>query len=223
MPKLPLAPTIPARRKPGPKPKSPKSAAAAALAEVESASSAARRYISGKVRKFVMFFAESGFIDPEQAALAAGYRQGSTGYKLMERYRDLVDNERLRRSMGRAMGLEEGLELLAAMARSADDERVRLQAVTTVVRVHGALSDRPLAPESRRQASRELDEMLSRIRQKLGEKGVSVKVRAIERVLEADIRGENEGKESESEEENGGENEGENGGERKDGERLFEK
>jgi len=199
MPKLPKIPVIPARRKSGPKPKTPKSAPEAALLAIESQTAEKRRHVSGKVRRFIMLFAESGFVDPEAAALAAGYKHTMVGYKLIDRFSDLIENERLRRSMGRAMGLEEGLELLASMARSADDERVRLQAVTTVVRVHGALSDRPLAPESRRQASRELDEMLSRIRQKLGEKGVSVKVRAIERVLEADIRGENEGKESESE------------------------
>ena len=78
---------------------------------------------------------------------------------------------------------------MADLGREADDERVKKSALDTILKVHGALSDKPLNQDGRRLASKELDSLLGQIREKLGDPRSKVRVRALERVVEAEIDG----------------------------------
>jgi hypothetical protein len=73
------------------------------------------------------------------------------------------------------MELDEAMEVVASLARSADDGRVRLGAVRTVLEVHQVLGSKQGGSD--RETRRMLDSLVAAIRQKLSEGGNRARVR----------------------------------------------
>jgi hypothetical protein len=158
-----------APRKRGPKPRAPKSDAAASLAALESETGKRRRQVSGRDRRFIDAYAELGFQSPTIAAATAGFKHPGVGYKLLDRLHDLVEDERLRRQMTKQMELGEALELAAGGARDTSDRKSQLGFVRTILQVHGALNpDQSLPKQSRGQLVKQLEDMVGRIKAKVG-------------------------------------------------------
>jgi hypothetical protein len=119
---------------------------------------ASGRKITDSHRRFVMLYADSGFRDPDQAALAAGFKTRGIGWKLIDRLHDLIDSERARRQMGTSMELGEALDELAKVARQDEDLKTKHAALRTVLEVHGALRDKtPI--DDKKKLVREIEEI----------------------------------------------------------------
>jgi hypothetical protein len=184
-------------RRPGP-PRKPRTATERRLALHESQTRAARRRVSGKDRRFVQLYVDRGFREPNEAALAAGFREPYIGEKLVLRLSELIESERVRRSMGEQMEVDEALSRVAELARTVDDPKTKHAALRTVLEVHGVLTGRAIV--DRREQMRSIHQLVAAIREKIAKGGGKgkVKVRATERVLEAEIGGE-EGNQTEGE------------------------
>lgn len=156
-------------RKRGPKPKTGKRSVTQKLMDgLESESSEPRKHISGKARKFIALAAQDPVTDPNTHALTAGYSEPYIGEKLYLKYTQLIALERARSRVGEQMELDEALSLCAERARAlGTDEKVALGYTTLILRVHGALSDKPLTPKARRQLSKDAAEIVQRIQAKL--------------------------------------------------------
>lgn len=170
---------IPARKR-GPKRSAAATAVERALLDIESESSQARQRISGKDRRFIQLFAESGFKDAAGAALGAGFMSPGIGWKLVDRLKQLIDTERVRASLGSQMELSEALMLVADRARDVTlQAKDQLGFLTLILRVHGALSDKPLDGKARRTMAREAAEVVERLQSKLANKpGARARVQA---------------------------------------------
>lgn len=168
-------------KKPGPKRSLAASAVERMLNEVESQAAPARRRVSGKDRKFIALFRESGFRDAEAAAKSAGFVEPGIGWKLADRLKHLIDVERTRVSLGSQMELDEALRITADCARDPLlAPKDKLGFVTLVLRVHGALSDKPLDGKARRTMAREAAEVVERLQNKIaaGKPGMRARVQA---------------------------------------------
>lgn len=166
-------------RKPGP-PAKPKTRLEAQLASAESQIRPARRRVSGKGRKFVDLFAKSGFKDTQGSATGAGYKEPGIGDRLVGKYAELIEAERLRTAVQEQMELDEALRLTAQLGRTADRDVDRLQALRTILQVHGVLSDKPLPAVDRRSIARQIAETIERIQRTASTSpGARVKVRAM--------------------------------------------
>jgi hypothetical protein len=137
-----------------------------------------RTHVSAKDRRFVFEFIKSEFSDPEGAASRAGFKSPGACWRLLDRLRDLIDAERVRLTMGTQMELDEALRLCAEGARTTTDPKVQVMFLTLVLRTHGALSDKPMPVENRRQLLREVQELAGQLQQKLGPGG-KARVRAM--------------------------------------------
>lgn len=82
--------------------------------------------------------------------------------------------------MAEQMELDEALRLLAGVARQEADVKTQHAALRTVLQVHGVLSDKPLPPTDRRSLARQIDEIVGRIKDRLGASpGSKVRIRAM--------------------------------------------
>lgn len=166
----------PARRR-GPKPRA-RTEAEAAMYEVESKTSTARRRISGKDRLFLRLYAESGFIDPTKPALQAGFRAPGAGWKLVQRLQPLIEAEQVRAAAGKAMSVEEALQLCADRARSSSDEKVQHAYLQLYMRAQGMLSDKPMPNTMRRAMQAQIAAVVDRVQSGL-KKGQRAKLKAM--------------------------------------------
>lgn len=166
-------------RKPG-TPRKPRTTTEKKLASVLSTSSKQRRVVSSRDRRWVRLFADGGFRDADAAAVAAGFKDPYIGAKLLSRLGHLVEAEKVRLAMGEQMELEEALRLCAEGARDADDRKTQAIFLTLILRVHGALSDKPLSAIDRKRMNAELADLLSSVQSKIQMKpGSRVKLRAM--------------------------------------------
>lgn len=150
------------KRRPG-RPRKPTTKTEAALHELESQIRPARRRISGKDREFIRQYIELGMSDPNAVAKSLGFKEPGIGWKLVERLRPLIDAERVRSSLGEQMELDEALKLVASGARDTGDRKTQAVFLQMILRVHGALSDKPLPPSDRRNLSRQVHEIIDRV------------------------------------------------------------
>lgn len=67
-----------------------------------------------------------------------------------------------------SMEMAEALREIGVLARTSPDEKIKLQALRTVLEVHGALSKTREMPDDRRKLMREIEAMLDRIRTRTG-------------------------------------------------------
>jgi len=166
-------------RKPG-RPRKGKTATEQAAAALASTISPARRRVSGQDRQFIRHYAETGFKDADLAAKLAGFKEKYIGGKIAGRLGDLIEAERLRLAMQEQMELDEALRLTAQLARTAWRDVDKLQALRTILQVHGVLSDKPLPAIDRRTIARQIAETIDRIQRTASTSpGARVKVRAM--------------------------------------------
>lgn len=125
-----------------------------------------RRKISKKVRRFIHYFAESGFHDVEGAGLAAGLRTATSSWAIYERFRDLIDQERLRRTLGTEMTVDEAMRELAWIARQRDDVKTKHAAIRTVLEAAGALG-KDVDPRDRKALMKQAEALIAEIRQRM--------------------------------------------------------
>lgn len=126
-----------------------------------------RRYISAKARAFVTRFVEGGLRNPWQAAVDVGLKKPSNADRLVVKLDDLIQAERLRRSMGQQMEVDEAIQLVSGLARGDHNPDVKLQhaALRTVLEVHGVLTGAPRV--DRREAMRTIHQIVAVIREKV--------------------------------------------------------
>lgn len=155
---------------------------AEALSRLSTTVSQARRRISAQDRRFVDLYVEGGCLDAVKAATDAGFKRPNLGHKLVKRLRELIDNERVRRGLIDQMELDEALRLVARLGRDESDGKIQLAALQTILRVHGALSDRPIGDTDRKGLMRQVEELVGKVHERVP--GASIKVKA---ALQAEI------------------------------------
>lgn len=128
----------------------------------------------------MQILADQDFRDPNTAANLAGFREPYIGERLVSRLHHLIEAERVRIAMVDQMELDEALRLTAQMARACVDDKVKLQALRTVLQVHGVLSDKPMPPTDRRSVARQVAELVESLKASVASKpGGRVRVRAM--------------------------------------------
>lgn len=127
-----------------------------------------KRRLSQAHLAFVAQLATQNFQDPETAAKLVGFSRPGMGHRLAHRLSDLIESERLRVSMAQQMELDEALKLLAMVARSREDLKTQHAALRTVLQVHGVLSDKPMPPSDRRGLANQVEALIGKIREKMG-------------------------------------------------------
>lgn len=167
-------------RKRGPKPKSARTPTQQLMDGIDAETSRARNYISSKARRFIALSAENPVTPPNDLAVRAGFRDPYIGEKLRDRYAHLIAAEYARSRVGSQMELDEALRLTAERARDASlQAKDQLGFLTLILRVHGALSDKPLDGKARRTMAREAAEVVERLQSKLANKpGARARVQA---------------------------------------------
>jgi hypothetical protein len=122
------------------------------------------RRLSSKDRAFVSLYVQGGCLDPIKAASDAGFSRAGMGLKLRDRLRDLIDNERIRLAAAEQMELDEALRRVGILARDADDDKVKLASLRTILQVHGVLSDKPMPSSDRSGLRRQLEELVQTVK-----------------------------------------------------------
>jgi len=128
--------------------------------------SSRKQRISAKDREFVKLLADSGFSDPDSCAKAVGWTKPGAGWRAHSRLSEIIESERLRRTLGNEMGLDEALRRIASLARQDEDLKVALASTRTVLEVHGALG-KDIDPRDRKKLMREAEALLAEIRSNL--------------------------------------------------------
>lgn len=123
--------------------------------------------IDGRDRRFIQLFADSGYKDPQAAAIAAGFKDPYIGDRLATRLAEPIERERRRRSMAEQMEVDEALRILASLARTTEDQKLQHSALRTVLQVHGVLSDKPMPAEDRKSLGREIESIVDRLAKRL--------------------------------------------------------
>jgi hypothetical protein len=108
-----------------------------------------------------------------------GFTRPLIAEKLVTRLSDLIQAERLRRSMGEQMEIDEALSLVAEIARGDAESKTRHAALRTVLEVHGVLTGAPRV--DRRESMRAIHSLVAAIKEKVAG-GARVRVRASEGV-----------------------------------------
>lgn len=144
----------------------PQTPAESDLQTLDRAISARRRRITPQARAFISHYVASGQKDPVESARIAGYAEPSRATRLVLDLQDLIEAEVLRGNIGRTMELEEAQMLVGRLARSADDDRVKLAALRTVLEVDGALNSKNAAVD-RSATARGLEKLVALIRGKM--------------------------------------------------------
>ena len=133
-------------------------------------SSAAKIVLSRKARRFLENYAALGFRSPDLAAQQAGYSEPRIGWKLINRYGHLIEAERVRASMTKQMSVDEALRLVAGLARSDPDSKIRLAATRTALQVEGALGGETRAGSGDKGGiARQLGELIEAVKGKSGQ------------------------------------------------------
>lgn len=118
------------------------------------------RLVTRQGREFVKAMAASPDADPEAIARSVGYRKDGAGRRLITHLADLIQSERDRLWTRDHMHLPEALSIIAQLARAADDPKIKLAALRTIiVDVEGSIKQLP--PEERASMTRQLEELVA--------------------------------------------------------------
>lgn len=136
------------------------------------------RRISDQDHRFVDAFILTGCKDAAAAMQTAGFKgfdRPNRVISLQRRLQHLIDSEIIRLKRMESMDVEEAQNLIAELGRQADDERVRLGALRTVLEVQGVLSARQPVGEGK-ELRRGLEALIGAVKLKLS-KGQKVRIR----------------------------------------------
>lgn len=137
-----------------------------------------RTRISDQDHRFVDLFLQGGCKDAASAMRDAGFKSSDRPNRviaLQTRLQHLIDSEIIRLKRMESMDVDEAQNLIAELGRQAEDERVRLGALRTVLEIQGLLSMRQPVGEQK-ELRKGLEALVNAVKLKLS-KGQKVRVR----------------------------------------------
>ena len=153
-----------------------------------------RTRISDQDHRFVELFLLGGCKDAQAAMREAGFRgwdRKNRVISLQARLQHLIDSEIIRLKRTESMDVDEAQNLVAELGRGADDERVRLGALRTVLEIQGVLSSRTAVGDGK-EARKGLEALVNAVKLKLS-KGQKVRIRqATQTATQVEIGAEDE-------------------------------
>src|SRR5688500_3395111 len=135
------------------------------------------RKISKQDRQWLAEFEKLGFTQPELTAAKAGFKTTRRSHQLELRPEDLIAARQVKARLIAQMELDEALMLAAEGARDTRDRKVQATFLQMILRVHGALSDKPPSTTDRRTLAKQVAEIVERIRSRSGP-STSIRLRA---------------------------------------------
>lgn len=127
-----------------------------------------KRRVSTQARRFLVEYAVLGFQHAEIAGKRAGFKYPSTAHRLVAKFADLIEAEKLKLRMADLMTVDEALKRVAGLARAAEDPKLQHAALRTILEVEGALTkDRPMTPNERADLQRQAEEIIGGLKKRL--------------------------------------------------------